>query len=215
MNNLTIEQIARNPDCVSGKMALGSGKELLFRIFRREDAEPLGHYFEGLSETTRRRYGPHALTMDEAKRLCAELDYSKTMCFLAESNGKDSPVRSQQRRSAREIVAYFIMVIGFREQDENHYKGYGLNLDGCLVCTLAPSVADTWQDTGLGSAMMDKLIPLMRRLGLRWMVLFGGTQATNERAIRFYKKFGFRQVGKFQTTVNDAIIDNYDMVLDL
>ncbi len=200
-SSLTIAELVRNPGCVSRKIACAGGRELIFRLFTREDAEPLGRYFEGLSDATRRRYGPHAFTMDEAKRLCAELDYGKTMRFLAEVNG--------------EIVAYFIVLVGFREPDEKHYSGYGLNLDGRRVCTLAPSVADAWQNSGLGSAMMGELIPLMRRLGFRWMVLFGGTLAVNERAIHFYRKHGFNQVGTFQTTVNNAPVDNLDMVLDL
>jgi diamine N-acetyltransferase len=34
-------------------------------------------------------------------------------------------------------------------------------------------------------------------LGIRHLVLWGGVQAGNERAIRFYEKIGYRPMGRF------------------
>jgi diamine N-acetyltransferase len=41
-------------------------------------------------------------------------------------------------------------------------------------------------------------------------MLWMGVQATNERAVHFYTKWGFHKVGEFYTDKN-----NYDMILDL
>lgn len=205
-----MQEIVRNPDGIAGPMALASGKELVFRLLQGPDAEPLGRYFEGLSTATRRLYGPHAFSGEVAERFCEELDYRQVMRFIAVTDGGRSNPGEPPGRAARGIVAYFIVVIGFWGEDPARYRGYGLNLDGRLVCTLAPSVADAWQNSGVGSAMMERILAVMRGLGFRWMVLMGGTQAGNERAIHFYRKFGFRTVGEFRTTCG-----NYDMVAEL
>jgi ribosomal protein S18 acetylase RimI-like enzyme len=44
------------------------------------------------------------------------------------------------------------------------------------------------------------------------MVLFGGTYATNHRAIHFYKKHGFRTVGTFERPDGRS---SYNMLLEL
>ena len=124
-----------------------------------------------------------------------------SMRFLAETDG--------------EIADYFIVLHGMLKPDKVRCSQYGLQFDESAVCTLAPSVADMWQNAGLGSAMMRALIPLLGQIGYSQLVLWCGTQAGNKRAIHFYEKCGFRRLGVFPATVNGAVIDNYDMVLDL
>jgi ribosomal protein S18 acetylase RimI-like enzyme len=58
--------------------------------------------------------------------------------------------------------------------------------------------------------MLNHLLNIARQIGRKRIVLMGGTQATNPRAIRFYQKFGFKTVGEFITDIN-----NYDMILEL
>lgn len=110
------------------------------------------------------------------------------------------------------IIAYFILILGIRDDDAQRYLKLNLPLDAATDCTLAPSVADEYQSQGLGSVLMRQLIVLSRQLGRRRMVLWGGTQATNDRAIRFYHKHGFRTVGEFQEPLG---FNNYDMIMDL
>ena len=59
---------------------------------------------------------------------------------------------------------------------------------------------------------MVQLKQFARQLGRTRMVLWGGTQATNDRAIHFYQKHGFRTVGEFQEPPG---FNNYDMIMDL
>jgi ribosomal protein S18 acetylase RimI-like enzyme len=53
---------------------------------------------------------------------------------------------------------------------------------------------------------MPAIIKAAKELGAKSLVLMGGTQATNKRAIAFYEKFGFKHVCDFETKVL-----NYDM----
>ncbi len=169
-------------------------------MVRQEDAPILGRYFEGLSEATRQRFGPHPFTVAEAQKLCAEIDYARLLRLIAVTGD------SGQER----VIAYFILTLPVRDSERNRYTAYGIGLEDGRDCTFAPSVADAYQDRGLGSALMPRILDLARRLGFRRMVLQGGTQAANLRGIHFYEKFGFRRVGSFQTKV-----DNHDMMLTL
>jgi ribosomal protein S18 acetylase RimI-like enzyme len=58
--------------------------------------------------------------------------------------------------------------------------------------------------------MMQHVISVARGLGRKRILLSGGTQCRNVRAIHFYEKHGFVTVGEFVTEVK-----NQDMVLEL
>ena len=51
----------------------------------------------------------------------------------------------------------------------------------------------------------------LKRKGYKNLVLWGGVQATNYRAVHFYKKLGFQTIGSFWHDGKD----NFDMVLPL
>ncbi|MCC7361049.1 MAG: GNAT family N-acetyltransferase [Anaerolineales bacterium] len=63
---------------------------------------------------------------------------------------------------------------------------------------MAPSVADAYQGQGLGRLLMERTIELARRLGRRRMLLLGGAQADNARAIALYRRLGFTAAGRFE-----------------
>jgi GNAT superfamily N-acetyltransferase len=200
MKVLTTQAIARNPEGITEALILPSGERIVFRALRAEDGLLLGRYFEGLSQETRRRFAPHPFTMEEAHKLCADIDYQHILRLIAVRDPEERP----------DIIAYFILTLGVRKGEEHRYEARGMPLESDLDCTLAPSVADVYQNQGVGSILMPKVLSLARRLGRKRVVLSGGTQATNHRAIHFYEKFGFRKVGRFATQ-----IENYDMMLDL
>jgi GNAT superfamily N-acetyltransferase len=200
MSTLTPEAITKNPESITEALRLNSGEGIIFRVLRADHGALLGRYFEGLSDETRGLFGPHPLTMDEAHTLCAEIDYPHTLRFIAlADSGKQLA-----------IVAYLILILGVRNNDQTRYQDRGMLLDERFDCTLAPSVADAYQNRGLGTALMPKVLDVARRLGRKRVVLWEGTQASNLRAIHFYEKFGFQTVGKFSTQV-----ENYDMILNL
>ena len=197
---LSTEAIAQDPACVTETWTLDSGDQITLRVLRPNDGPLLGRYFESLSQETRRRFGPHPLTMEEAHNLCGAIDCHHTLRLLALTNEGE----------CAEVIAYFILHLGIRDAERKRYQANGIPLDSQLDCSLAPSVADAYQNRGVGSALMPEVLDLARRLGFQRVVLMGGTQATNHRAIHFYGKFGFRKVGRFFTEIN-----NYDMILSL
>lgn len=177
---------------------LNNGEEFTFRPLLSSDSKSFGNFLEGLSADTRNRYAPHPLTFEEAKKICLTLKDSEVLRLIA-INKKGV------------IVGYFILSFTFREEELNRYHNYGLPIILGKDVRIAPVIADVYQNKGIGSIMMKETINVSRKLGLRYLVLWGGTQATNERAIHFYNKFGFINVGKFEKNNKN----NYDMYLEL
>ena len=192
MELLTTDQIARNPECVTTRLIFSPGEEVIFRVLQAGDGAVL------LSQETRDLFGPHPLTMEQGHRLCEEIDYGQTLRMIALIG------------SAPEVIAYLILILGVRESEIGRYREHRVVLESETDCTFAPSVADAYQNRRLGSLLMPHVLEVVRRLGYRRVVLSGGTQARNMRAVRFYEKFGFVKVGEFMTKIN-----NYDMILEL
>ena len=57
------------------------------------------------------------------------------------------------------------------------------------ACEFAIVIADAWQRRGIGRRMLDKLIEVARRRGLRRM--YGDTLATNDAMLRLLRRLGF------------------------
>ncbi len=192
---------SERPPGLRASLALRSGADATLRCLRDDDADLLGAYFARLSPRTRDFYGPHPFDRETAGRLCRETRTDTEAVRLV--------VTVPDGGGAR-VIAYFI--VGFRMQDADvkRYAGRGTPLDDRTDAYLAPSVSDGHQNTGVGSAVMGDLVPWLRQLGRRRLILLGGVQQRNERAIAFYRKWGFRTVGAFHTRQA-----NYDMIATL
>jgi ribosomal protein S18 acetylase RimI-like enzyme len=170
-------------------------KQFVIRGLEPVDFGRLFNYLQNLSEETRRRFGPHLF------------DKESIVSFY---NNPTNKAYIAQDEETLEIVAYFIVKNGIVEHDYQRFLAYGLVLDAITDCTFAPSVADLWQSSGVGSIMFQSITADLKQRGVRRIFLWGGVQAENERAVNYYKKFGFRSLGQFFHHG-----DNFDMVLDL
>ena len=197
MRSLSTADLLRDPDLLTRQLRAGDGTPFAARLLRSDDDDALGVYFDGLSEATRGVYGPHPFSSDHARLLCAEIDRTSLLTFLAIVDD--------------EVTAYFLLQLGVRDGDRKRYAEHGPPLVDDDTCTFAPSVADAFQERGVGSAMMPLVLGTARQLGRRCIVLWGGVRGDNPRARHFYEKFGFRHVGHFSA----GGLDNHDMILDL
>ena len=111
----------------------------------------------------------------------------------------------------RDIVGYLLVLFDLIPADRNRYRDLGLELSAETDCTLAPSVADDYQSKGVGNWLMEKALTVCRSMGKKRVVLWGGVQERNGRAVNFYTKFGFERVGEF---MHNGIM-NYDMIRTL
>jgi len=190
---------------LSTAITLRDGRRALVRPLEPTDVEPLSAYFLGLSQQTRRRYGPHPFDRATAEALCAAADDPETSRFVAVLPGPEGDA----------IIGYMILTRTIWDGDRRRYgdsAASGIGQDcGCL----APSVADAYQSQGIGAQMAAHVVRAAGALGLRRVILMGGVQATNYRARRLYARLGFRRMGDFYTGQGDDRILNYDMALDL
>lgn len=148
------------------------------------DIERLVNYLQNLSELTKSRFGPHKF--DNQTLLDLFQNSVGYRGYIAEDIENDT------------IIAYSIIKIGFLEHDRNRLESYGLNLNNETDCTFAPSVADSWQSSGLGNYMFDFIINDLLETEINRIILWGGVQSSNDIAKNFYKKRGFNLLGKFK-----------------
>lgn len=169
---------------------------VVLRRLDSNDLERLLAYLDHLSEHTKRRFGPHPF--DRQSVIDFYDDPSKHLGYVAGDV------------ETGEIVAYSIIKIGYLQHDALRLQSYGLTLDGRTDCTFAPSVADVWQSCGVGNSLWIFILNDLKAKGMRRVILWGGVQSDNEKAVNFYRKNGFRLLGRFEYNGwND------DMVLEL
>lgn len=167
--------------------------QVTFAYFQSSDLPLLLDYLQQLSPATRKRFGPHPF--DEAAILRFYSDPFEVWGFLAKSAKTGA------------IVAYAPVKRGYLEHDRPRLEAYGLSLSQHTDCTFAPSVADNWQGQGLGGQLFNFIQTELQARGIRRVILWGGVQASNAAALRFYEKMGFRVLGGF-----DYEGGNWDMV---
>ena len=167
--------------------------QVKFGYFQSSDLTLLLDYLQQLSPATRKRFGPHPF--DEAAIVRFYSNPFEVWGFLAKSAETGA------------IVAYAPVKRGYLEHDRPRLEAYGLNLNQHTDCTFAPSLADDWQGQGLGGQLFNFIQTELQARGIRRVILWGGVQASNAAALRFYEKMGFRVLGGF-----DYEGGNWDMV---
>jgi diamine N-acetyltransferase len=182
------------------QLTLRDGRAVTVCLLAADDVEPLARYFQSLSPRTRSFYGPHPFDRVTAEHLCALIGQDDTLRFVAHLEGIAKP----------EIIGYMILARKIWEDDR---KRYGDCLDYERCACLAPSIADAYQEQGLGTQMGRHVVACAQAMGIRHLILMGGVQVRNERARRLYTRLGFRQVGEFWTTSPETLL-NYDMLID-
>ncbi len=182
---------------------LSSGEPVQLRPLAESDGVLLAAYLEGLSPETQAKYRPHDFTAEVAHQLCAQVGDDPSLRLIALTGEGEN----------ERIIAYFIIHRAISDDDQKRYVGYGFALEADTDCQFAPSVADAYQGTGLGSRLMPLCQEIVRGQGFRRMLLWGGVYISNQQAIRFYEKNGFQVVGRF--TPGGGREDRYDMLAPL
>ncbi|WP_428653538.1 N-acetyltransferase family protein [Runella sp.] len=173
-----------------------NGKEIYLKKWAFENLEALTEYLVELNHETKKRFAPHAFDIETLKTLFQKSEeYSG---YIA-----TEPLENK-------VIAYCIVKSGILPKDAARLEQLGLIFDQDSDLTIAPSVADAWQSEGVGSLLMHFIVSDIRLTLAARMVLWGGVQRDNQKAIRFYLKHGFKIVGQFERKGL-----NYDMVLDL
>ncbi|MBG9375065.1 GNAT family N-acetyltransferase [Panacibacter sp. DH6] len=180
-----------------GMILLKDGRSVDMRLLHEHDAPALLQYLNALSAASKSRFGPHAFDEATVNDICNHLPGDDTARYVA--------------WLGNDIKAYMLVKRGMIAFDAERYAQLHMHFDAATTVTYAPSVADDFQNTGLGSAMFTIIVDALKEQGCTSIILWGGVQATNSRAVHFYGKFGFTPVAHFWHDDKD----NIDMVLTL
>ena len=179
-------------------ITLKNDASVTIRLLQKDDEERLFSYFSELSAESKSRFGPHLFDRD-------------TVRFIVNEQGSDI-FRYVALDEEQEIVAYMLIKRGMLEGEQYRLRQNNAAFEESLFCTYAPSVVDAWHSSGLGSAMYRVIEQDIRKnMPYRFIILWGGVQATNAKAIGLYHKQGFQQVGSFWYDGKD----NHDMIKNL
>jgi diamine N-acetyltransferase len=173
-----------------------NNRKIFLRRLESSDFDKLYHYLQQLSTDTKKRFGPH-----EYKKLSIRN-------FYANSNMHIGYIAIDIVTT--EIVAYAIIKIGYLAHDCSRLESYGLTLNHKTDCTYAPSVAGEWQSCGVGNSIFQFILTNLKDTEVKRIILWGGVQLDNEKAVNYYKKNDFKTLGQFYYRG-----DNYDMILDI
>jgi len=173
-----------------------NGREVQICKFDLADTGNLSDYFYHLSDESKQRYGPHPFDQQFITDLYSA--HTNYLGYIARDTGGDK------------IIAYSVIKLGFLPQDHDRLKSYGIMPDPETDATFAPSVADAWQSCGLGNMVFRFILSDLMPKGIRRIILWGGVQSANVKAVSFYRKNGFRALGQFEHNGN-----NIDMMLEI
>lgn len=170
--------------------------KILFSSFEPSYSDKLHSYFNSLNEETKSRFGPHPFTRESIDELAGNPEKYKMYIGV---NSEDNS-----------IVAYAIALFDWLESDTPRFLSYGITQQKG-DCTFAPSVADSWQSKGIGSDLFRFIVKdLKAYIQIKRIILWGGVQSGNYKALNFYKKHGFNTLGEFEHSGS-----NFDMILNL
>lgn len=173
----------------------GLTSDIIIRKLAATDFDGLLCYLHHLSTETKSRFGPHAFDANAVIEFYKADDITG---FVATDTTHNS------------IIAYAITTEGILQHEKDRLSSYNYPDIGNDAITFAPSVADNWQGKGIGKVMFEFIVNYCRQKNIRRIILWGGVQSTNKKALHFYQKLGFVTLGEFE--YNGL---NQDMVLEI
>lgn len=161
-----------------------NSSNVLLRKLTSDDFDSLAGYLQNLGPETVRRFGPHGFDKQSISDLYQNPEeYYAYIALDTETSA---------------IIAYSVIKTGYLEHDGYRLQSYGLTPDGKTDCTFAPSVADLWQSQGVGNSLFQFILNDLKTKGIKRIILWGGVQSDNTRAVNYYLKNGFKLVGRFE-----------------
>lgn len=193
-----MDKTFQNSQLLTVKVKLKNNVTTTLRPLLSTDAKALADFLSGLSITTRKFYTLDSFDEKTAQQLCADINKYDKLRFVADMNN--------------EIVGLFEFSMDLVKEDIDRYAGYGTTLQSGRDCRFGPCIADSIQGTGFASAVFPYISAIAKKLGQKRMILWGGVFVENTKAIQYYLRNGFKEVGRFKN--RDGIV-SIDMIIEL
>lgn len=191
---LSLNDVAQQPSDFQNLIETYEGESLILRPLVPEDVVALTDFLQNLTEKTRKLSTFASYDAVMAQELCDAINRYDKLRFVLDSTEK-------------KIVGLLEFSLDIPAGDSERFKEYGFDLSSNTDCRFGPTLADTYQDKGVGSKILPSLFDLAKRFGKERMILFGGVLAENQRAIHFYLKKGFVLAGEFTNSEGIHCLD--------
>lgn len=159
------------------------------RIATAADCDSIVNFYQQLQEVTRRLYAPHPMDRETILQQMADSNYIMLLSF-----------------EEKDLAGYQVFLKVAFPWERDRYRQYGIALNQ-HTASYAPVLGDGYQGKGAGTLMLTQALPFLKNAGITQLILWGGVQCANIRAVNFYLKNGFRIVGYFEWEGA-----NYDMI---
>lgn len=160
-------------------------KKFICRDLDQNDDKKLYYFLRSLSKKTISKSFVNCDLKNTAKSFCNDIGkYDKHRYVLL--NNQDS------------IVALFEFSLDLPDGDIKRYQKYNDIPDINKICRWGLTIADDYQNIGIGTFTFPLMKEITKKLNKEYIILYGGVYLNNERAIHFYKKLGFIELGTFK-----------------
>jgi GNAT superfamily N-acetyltransferase len=196
----SLANVAANPHLLTETCIAANGETLVIRPLEPADVDTLTQFLKQLSPQTRRFSTFDGYDRAAAQEFCDAIARYDKLRFVI------------QLEASQRIVGLLEFSFFITDADGLRYTAYGISLNPETDCRFGPTLADDYQDRGVGTLVLPFVASVARRFGKQRIILWGGVLADNPRAVRYYVKNGFRRMGAFS---NLNGVESLDMLLDL
>jgi diamine N-acetyltransferase len=147
------------------------------------DLPALALYLDELSAETKQKFAPHGFALTALEEFYQHPLHNGFVAYDVLTG---------------QMVAYSVVKAGLLAHDLPRLNTYNIQLQPQGDVSFAPSVADEWQGARVGSLLYDFIRTEFSRTYYKRVFLWGGVQASNWQAIRFYQNKNFIQLGEFE-----------------
>ena len=197
---LNLSDIEKNYGLLTFEILLPSEETVILRPLRHADAKLLTEFLESLSAQTRKFYTLDNYNLSTAKKLCDAINKYDKLRFVVVN------------KSTEQLIALFEYSFDIPDGDKKRFLKYNIQLDSKIDCRMGFCISDSYQNSGIGSALFPHLIDIARQFGQKRLILWGGVFEKNKKAINFYIKNGFKKLGSFQDPNGE---ESVDMIIDV
>lgn len=197
---LTLDSVARQPKLITTTLSL-SGELFTCRPLIPEDVLLVAAFLKRLSPETRKFSNFDSYDVVAATNICDAINRYDKLRLVVTSASKVK----------KRILALLEYSFDKTEADKVRFENYGISLDE-HDCRFGLCLADDYQNQSLGTALFGHVAEVARRFGQKRIILWGGVFKSNQRAIRYYEKNGFKMMGEFENSDGNIC---YDMMLEL
>ena len=137
---LTLGEVASEPDHVTTVIQLSCGAEALLRPLVTDDDARLAEFLTDLSPSTRQFSTFSSYDITAARDMCHAINRYDKLRLVVEL------VTEQPGQ----LIALFEFSFDVPAGDRQRFRNYGLDLDTRTDCRFGPTIADAYQNQGLG-----------------------------------------------------------------